>query len=553
MKGRGSYLARLATLPAVALAAVVSCQPTPPAMSSEKGDAAHVATHDAGERDAIPAPAPAAPPPAYEPYSEPFVPEAKRLEKLALAGDGNAAIELADWILSSNGLPPDATRAASLLDGACKRSVQDACGRLAMLYLMGDGVAENRGHATALLDAACAAGSAWSCARIGGERLYGTHIRADVERGAKEARDACEGGSVWGCEVLLNAMARELIPKDAAARTRALDRKVANVKNACERAASPPRGQGLRRYDCFEWFTSYLRREKDDERVVEGATELLCAAGSWHDCINTKDQKLFDSREQACKRGDTRACNIFFEGSTSQCRLGNCNACYDEADRRDESTSPLSPEMNASLERACSLGCMNACRTWFRRSGTLATQAERRTKACDRGLASACFEAGEAESNDEKARVFYERSCPETTRYVDKPDLSARGCMKSGDIHRVGRGQSRDMARARAFYERGCFASTNETGRAWASCRYLGELEESRPWPDHERALAYYAAACEPGEWMGDWESCLRMRELITRHGIPRDPEQRKRIIDRLTTHLFEERRNNTVVDGGYR
>jgi TPR repeat protein len=524
------------------LGAALACQA--PSSSSSSPDAGDAAAPSPTASEELPVPP--SQPPELRPFPEGIVPAAKALETKAIAGDGAAAVELFDWIRSGNGLPDEAPRAAAIAARACATSVQDACGRLGLLYLRGDGVTRNVAHGTKLLDAACAGGSTWSCARIGAERVYATRLPLDLVRGVPQLEGACSKGSVFACDTLLRSMQRNLVArKDFEALK---DRRFAAAAAACKER---------RHYDCMEWFdvprgvgVEKALIPREDQQIP---SETLCSAGDYASCINVKEDRFFFAWRVACANGDSRGCNAVLVGDliTPMCGKGDCQACEEVVSSLTE--KPGQPNLLAIADRACAMGCGRVCDAALpfhppapTPKDTVEEQQRKpgdRDKhkwlrlACEGGSGPSCYRFAQELDDVE----LYEKACPATPRFFSRFDLSAAACLAAADAYRSGRGVRRDLSHASELYDRACRAG-GESGYGLAGCRALGELAESRPSPDLSRALAYYAAGCLSGERNGDWESCLRAREL-TQRGIPADAAARDVLQKRLTNLLFENER----------
>jgi hypothetical protein len=490
-----------------------------------------------------------------EPLPAGIAPHALRLQKRANEGDDNAALELGEWLVTGDGIPSDAVRAAGLFASLCHKKNSDGCGHLADLYLRGVGVRRNVGHAIRMFDDACTGGSAWACSRIGAERLWATSVGFDIEKGLMQARKGCDGLDPMGCYVVERAIYKRITKHGDKNTRRALLTKASHARQAACRAKNKFYACSL--YAKNDWTADHtdrryggdreLQQDDDDAGTASNTTktttdggvsaelEEACSGGDYHACMSAGTDAMWARYQKPCAEGDYRACNVTLPlGDLPKlCRGGDCEACHDLASETDAKAD----KHKADFQAACSLGCLDGCRAYVEHAPTKETKevTSRRVFACEKNLASACLAIASDDSKDSDAQLLLFRACPEVPRYTTGGDWSAKACKLAGDF--LVRGSP---AEAEKLYLRACYTTLPWGGRAFEACRRLGELAESKK--DNGKALVHYAAACLPDEsTIYDRASCLKVRELAT--ALPY--QQRVNLLARLDKLVG--------VDGGAR
>lgn len=488
-----------------------------------------------------PVEAPSEPDPADDPnialpiYSEPLpaglAPHAIRLQKRATEGDDGAALELGEWMVHGDGIPPDALRAAGIFGTLCHRKNADGCGHLADLYMRGVGVRRHRGHAIKMFDDACANGSAWACSRIGGERLWATSVGFDLEKGLAQAKKGCDGLDPLGCYVVERAIYKGITKDGDKTTRRSLLLKAEAARLAACRAKNKFYTCALNAKD--EWIADRSDRryggdpelQDDDAGSLATTTddagasreaEEACLGGDYHACVFRAGSAGYARNQRACADGDYRACNAGLPGDPEKlCRSGNCEACFDLGRETDAKTD----KYKLAFQAACELGCLEGCSAYVEHAHPEKEVASRRLFACDHHLASACVELASSDSTKD-AMLLLLRACPDPPRYTRGGDFSAKACRLAGDslVHS-------SPGEAEKMYLRACYAAAP----SFEACRRLGDLAESKK--ENEKALIYYAAACLPNESQPhDRMSCVKARELAS--ALPY--LQRAKVVERL-------------------
>lgn len=117
------------------------------------------------------------------------------------AGFGLGCTLLAHAYSNGLGVPQDETRAAEILQLACRSGTLSACSDLSMYYFLGTGgVEKDEAKGIELLDRACQHGHTSSCFVLGLRYRKGVSVAKSEGRALEYLKKACDGGDKMACE-----------------------------------------------------------------------------------------------------------------------------------------------------------------------------------------------------------------------------------------------------------------------------------------------------------------------------------------------------------------
>lgn len=117
------------------------------------------------------------------------------------AGFGLGCTMLAQAYSKGLGVQQDETRAAEILQLACRTGVMSACNELSSYYFLGTGgVEKSDAKGIELLDRACQHGHTSSCFVLGLRYRKGVSVVKSEGKALEYLKKACDGGDKMGCE-----------------------------------------------------------------------------------------------------------------------------------------------------------------------------------------------------------------------------------------------------------------------------------------------------------------------------------------------------------------
>jgi hypothetical protein len=136
-------------------------------------------------------------------------------EHLCQRGDLDSCALLGGWLLDGEGVAPDVSRGAALLEEACHGGLARTCLELGWRYREGRGVAADLAASARMLEAACTRGEATGCVALAWALQNGDGVPRDVLRAAALYEDTCQAGEGSCCTRLgLLLLAGDEIPPD---------------------------------------------------------------------------------------------------------------------------------------------------------------------------------------------------------------------------------------------------------------------------------------------------------------------------------------------------
>lgn len=317
----------------------------------------------------------------------------------------------------------------------CENEIQ-TCVAHAEALLNGEEGSLRRVRGLSLLAAACEHDVIDACLALGSEWLAQRVVARSTTSAVRAYRRACELGSGAGCYKMVETIPYQVEPQ---VRTRARSL----LETSCARDIAD---------DCV--LLSQLLSDVPDTQAR--SEEVLAHA-----------RRLFRTQ---CEGGDSEACVHSLAEPTSNtlanlrvfanaCREGSRDACHRGTRLRERADEPEYTEIAAEIEArfrqmlqaSCSRGVAEDCNRLGSHEGSAATRAvELWMEACEAGQAAGCRNA---------ARAYFSPRGDIEFDAARSRELSARAC-HTGDLQSCvdlgGEYRDTDLARAAAFYARGC-------------------------------------------------------------------------------------------------
>lgn len=398
------------------------------------------------------------------------------------------------------GGPQDFAKAAEYERRACDGAVGMGCSILAMQYEHGFGVEKNLDQALKLHTRGCDLGDATACNNLGA--YFNNLTPPDPKKAAPALKRSCDGDEQVACANLAGMMLNGDLPKDP---TKAEAMLISSCKegygSSCRTLAmhyasgeglpKNPEGAAAAYKDAVRELTYACEQHDGDDCSTLG---YMYGNGEGIPKDAAQAAAYF---EKACNAGD------YPDGCSDLGKLYLYGWYGSEKDL---------PRARAALEKGCTAGSRNAC---YQLGMTLrdnepldeARGVALLDKACTLGEGEACrslgqsYERGEAGLTRDyaKAKSYYDRGCDELK--------SGTSCALVGIAYEEGRGvPAKDPAKANEYYDRSCKYGYLR------GCYFLAmNLQDGLGvTADVPRAVTLYTKACEGDEL----DACDRLAKL---------------------------------------
>lgn len=334
-------------------------------------------------------------------------------DKACRAGHGQTCFELQGSI---EGEDKEADR-EELLSAGCAGGSAQSCAQLGWLKAIA-----GRSEATALLTNACDLGDPESCLLSNLPQSGDKESALNKACGARKAescaalaaRQFSKGQSGWNKALARAEQSCRLKPGPVCLMAASLTERLVGPKTASVKAGK------LAQAGCDAGHGASCRylAQSSSQEVLRSLLDKGCESQDVPSCLGSANSWL---NESDGARDGLRAMAAFAKA----CELKDPHACLRHAELLAEHAHDSSSEQLVSLDSACSLGAPRGCRELAARSL-------------------------EGKTNLDSARRHAFLGC-------DKGD--AESCRIAGDLLLEGQGGARDVAKAKAMYEKACDAA----------------------------------------------------------------------------------------------